>query len=51
VWQEDCILQIEEREFVMRGTGLRVLAVDVLVALLPVVAGFGIYFLLRLWAV
>jgi hypothetical protein len=30
---------------------LRVLALDVLVAVLPVVAGFGLYFLLTLWVV
>lgn len=30
---------------------LRVLALDVLVAVFPVVAGFGLYFLLRLLAV
>ena len=30
---------------------LRVLALDVLVAVLPVLAGFGLYFLLRLWVV
>jgi hypothetical protein len=45
-------LQSDEREFLMRASGeLRVLAVDVLVAVFPVVAGFGLYFLLRLLSV
>jgi hypothetical protein len=36
----------------MRTSGqLRVLALDVLVAVFPVVAGFGLYLLLRLLAV
>jgi hypothetical protein len=51
-WQENCILQIVDREFQMRASGqLRVLALDVLAAVFPVVAGFGLYFLLRLLAV
>jgi hypothetical protein len=45
-------LQTDEREFPMQDSGqLRVLALDVLVAVFPVVAGFGLYFLLRLLAV
>jgi hypothetical protein len=45
-------LQIVDREFQMRASGqLRVLALDVLAAVFPVVAGFGLYFLLRLLAV
>ena len=48
-WQVNCILQTDEREFQMQAPGqLRVLALDVLVAVFPVVAGFGLYFLLRL---
>ena len=36
----------------MRASGqLRILALDVLVAVVPVVAGFGLYFLLRLLAI
>lgn len=51
-WQVNCILQTDEREFPMRASGqLRVLALDVLVAVFPVVAGFGLYFLLTLLAV
>ncbi len=44
-------LQSDERDSPMRASGeLRVLAVDVLVAVFPVVAGFGLYLLLRLLA-
>jgi hypothetical protein len=50
-WQENCSLQSDDRELSMRVSGqLRVLALDVLAAVFPVVAGFGLYFLLRLLA-
>ena len=50
-WQVNCNLQSDERKFPMRASGqLRVLALDVLVAVFPAAAGFGLYFLLRLLA-
>ena len=50
-WQANCTLQTDERKFPMRASGqLRVLALDVLVAVCPAAAGFGLYFLLRLLA-
>jgi hypothetical protein len=50
-WQANCTLQTDERKFPMRASGqLRVLALDVFVAVFPAAAGFGLYFLLRLLA-